>query len=147
MLRALQQFDGTILFVSHDHDFLNKLSTRVIELTPKGINSYFGNYEEFLIQKQASQGDGADSANSKKSGSKKDATDSKQERVQGFEQKKEIQRVERKISSLEKEIEKLNCSFGDLEYGTDEFDQVQEKVTTKEKELKEYLKQWETLSK
>lgn len=147
LLRALQQFDGTILFVSHDHDFLNKLSTRVIELTPKGIHSYFGNYEEFLIQKQASQGDGADSANSKKSGSKKDATDSKQERVQGFEQKKEIQRVERKISSLEKEIEKLNCSFGDLEYGTDEFDQVQEKVTTKEKELKEYLKQWETLSK
>ncbi|MCF7899944.1 ABC-F family ATP-binding cassette domain-containing protein [Candidatus Babeliales bacterium] len=146
LLRALQQFDGTIFFVSHDHDFMNKLATRVIELTPNGIHSYFGNYEEFLIQKHAAQGE--NSHDSEKKSGKKDTSlsESKQVRINNNEDKKELQRVERKISSLEKEIEKLNCSFGDLEYGTDEFDQVQEKVTIKEKELKEYTQIWEKLS-
>ena len=55
MLKALKQYDGTILFVSHDHEFINKLSNRVIELTPTGVHSYHGNYDLFLQQKRDSE--------------------------------------------------------------------------------------------
>ena len=144
LLKALQQFDGTIFFVSHDHDFVNHLATRVIELTPQGIHSYFGNYEEFLIQKKAAQSNSKQSK-VQSSDSQKDVPASKQERINEFEKNKEIQRLERKIGNLEKDIEKLNAQFADLEYGTEQFSQLQKKVLTKEKELKEFTEKWESL--
>jgi ATP-binding cassette, subfamily F, member 3 len=52
LLRALLNFDGTIFFVSHDHDFVNRLSSRIIELSPQGTTSYHGNYQDYLYQKQ-----------------------------------------------------------------------------------------------
>ena len=53
ILNALQQYQGTILFVSHDQDFVNKLASKIIELTPKGVKTYDGNYEQYLdVQEQ-----------------------------------------------------------------------------------------------
>jgi ATP-binding cassette subfamily F protein 3 len=51
LLKALKQFPGTILFVSHDHTFLNGLATRIFELSPTGIVSYTGNFESYHYQK------------------------------------------------------------------------------------------------
>ncbi len=45
---ALTEFDGSILFVSHDREFVSSLATRVIEMTPEGILDYRGTYEEYL---------------------------------------------------------------------------------------------------
>lgn len=144
LLKALQQFDGTILFVSHDHDFMNKLSTRVIELTPKGIHSYFGNYEEFLDQKQISH-QAFDASKKVNTNSKNKPVETKKYRIDEFENKKERERLERKIVKLEKDLERLNSGFGDVEYGTPEFDDLQTKVLGKEKELKSYTAQWEKM--
>lgn len=60
---------------------------------------------------------------------------------------KETHNLERLIAKLEAEIDKLNASFGDLEYGTPEFSTTQEKVLKKEAELKKLLQQWESLQK
>jgi ATP-binding cassette subfamily F protein 3 len=49
---ALIDYPGTILFVSHDRYFLNKMATRVLELTPGGVTSYLGNYDYYLEKKQ-----------------------------------------------------------------------------------------------
>jgi len=45
---ALLEFKGTLLFVSHDREFVTSLATRIIELSPKGIADYHGTYEEYL---------------------------------------------------------------------------------------------------
>lgn len=45
---ALEHYPGTLIFVSHDRDFVSSLATRIIELTPEGINDYSGTYEEYL---------------------------------------------------------------------------------------------------
>jgi len=45
---ALLEFKGTLLFVSHDREFVTSLATRIIELSPKGISDYHGTYEEYL---------------------------------------------------------------------------------------------------
>jgi ATPase subunit of ABC transporter with duplicated ATPase domains len=45
---ALLAYDGTTLFVSHDRWLVSKLATRVIEITPDGINDFDGTYDEYL---------------------------------------------------------------------------------------------------
>jgi ATP-binding cassette subfamily F protein 3 len=141
LLRAMQQYDGTILFVSHDHDFVNHLATRILEFTPKGVHSYFGNYESFLTQKAMHQEDNE----SDTSVHEKNKNSSKEERKAIYEREKEVKKLEQKADKLEKEITRLNEQFADLEYGTDQFVKQQEKVRTKEKELERTQKKWEQL--
>ena len=45
---ALENYPGTLLFVSHDREFVSSLATRIIELTPNGIVDFHGDYEEYL---------------------------------------------------------------------------------------------------
>ncbi|WGS83825.1 ABC-F family ATPase [Methylomonas sp. UP202] len=45
---ALENYPGTLIFVSHDREFVSSLATRVIELTPNGVIDYQGEYEEYL---------------------------------------------------------------------------------------------------
>ncbi|TGU99990.1 ABC-F family ATP-binding cassette domain-containing protein, partial [Mesorhizobium sp. M00.F.Ca.ET.186.01.1.1] len=49
---ALYDYPGTILFVSHDRYFLNKIASRVLELTGNGVTSYLGNYDYYVEKKQ-----------------------------------------------------------------------------------------------
>ena len=46
---ALEHYPGTLIFVSHDRQFVSSLATRVIELTPKGIVNFGGDYEQYLL--------------------------------------------------------------------------------------------------
>ncbi|MEQ1650165.1 MAG: ABC-F family ATP-binding cassette domain-containing protein [Hyphomicrobiaceae bacterium] len=48
LIKALSQYEGTMLFVSHDRHFLAALSNRVLELTPNGVHSYGGGYTEYV---------------------------------------------------------------------------------------------------
>jgi ATPase subunit of ABC transporter with duplicated ATPase domains len=50
LIEALSQFEGTMLFVSHDRHFLAALSNRVLELTPDGIHKYGGGYTEYVAR-------------------------------------------------------------------------------------------------
>lgn len=145
LLSALKQYDGTILFVSHDHDFVNHLASRIIELTPQGIHSYFGNYESFLAQKQMNQQGKHEPAEGSGKKVKQQSQAPKEERKAVFDKNKELQRVERKIEKLEKELMQINERFGDLEYGTSEFSTAQQQALEKEKELKVAQKEWEGL--
>jgi ATPase subunit of ABC transporter with duplicated ATPase domains len=45
---ALEDYPGTLIFVSHDREFVSSLATRIIELTPHGIVDFSGNYEDYL---------------------------------------------------------------------------------------------------
>src|SRR5690349_14493259 len=50
LINALSEFEGTMLFVSHDRHFLAALSNRVLELTPEGIHQYGGGYSEYVAR-------------------------------------------------------------------------------------------------
>jgi len=47
---ALENYPGTLIFVSHDREFVSSLATRIIELTPQGIVDFSGNYEDYLLK-------------------------------------------------------------------------------------------------
>jgi len=50
---ALDKYKGTLIFVSHDREFVSSLATRIIEMTPAGINIFPGNYEDHLASQRA----------------------------------------------------------------------------------------------
>ena len=52
---ALENYPGTLIFVSHDRDFVSTLATRVIEMTPDGIIDYTGSYDEYLRAQMLNQ--------------------------------------------------------------------------------------------
>jgi ATPase subunit of ABC transporter with duplicated ATPase domains len=50
LVKLLREYEGTLLFVSHDRKFLSALSNRVLELTPEGPRTYGGGYDEYVAQ-------------------------------------------------------------------------------------------------
>lgn len=137
LLSALNQFDGTILFVSHDQDFVNKLATRVLELNANGIESYLGNYDSFLNHKKHLENFIQKKTNSNNTNGELKIIDTK----------KDLSKIERSISRLESDIKKLTLKFADLEYGTDEFDKCNDQLQAMQKELEVAIVEWEKLQK
>jgi ATPase subunit of ABC transporter with duplicated ATPase domains len=45
---ALDNYEGTLIFISHDREFVGSLATRIIEMTPDGIRDFTGSYDEYL---------------------------------------------------------------------------------------------------
>ena len=52
---ALMNFEGTILFISHDRYFINKLATKVVEMSSHGSHTYSGNYSQYIENKQVNK--------------------------------------------------------------------------------------------
>ena len=50
LVKAVHTFDGTLIFVSHDRWFVNKLATRIVEITPEGVKDFNGGYDEYLAR-------------------------------------------------------------------------------------------------
>ena len=53
---ALENYPGTLIFISHDRSFVTSLATRIIELSPQGIVDYSGSYEDYLLQQTGGRG-------------------------------------------------------------------------------------------
>jgi ATPase subunit of ABC transporter with duplicated ATPase domains len=51
--QALKGYDGTLIFVSHDREFVSTLATRVIEIKNKSMVNFHGTYDEYLAEKEA----------------------------------------------------------------------------------------------
>ena len=103
---ALLNYDGTLLVVSHDRYFINKLSSKIIYLTHDGAVTIDGNYDDYLAYKEKKQ--------VKTEEVKKDVV-----KVNTYKQQKEQQALERKknsrISKIEKEIEELESEIAEIQ--------------------------------
>ena len=62
LLTALQEFTGTVVFVSHDRYFIDKLATRIFEVADGGVQVFPGNYEDYLWRKEGRQAQPAEPA-------------------------------------------------------------------------------------
>ena len=144
LLKALQDYTGTLLFVSHDHTFINNLATHILELTADGTALYHGNYESYLEHKKdvAHMGEAVTAKQDNDQGTRGFEDTSKKE---SHELRREIGKVEKKIEKIEREIKEIEYSFGDLEYGTPEFAQAQARLTVLKKELSPIVATWEKM--
>ncbi|KJR98376.1 MAG: multidrug ABC transporter ATP-binding protein [Peptococcaceae bacterium BRH_c4a] len=146
---ALSHYEGTVLFVSHDRYFLNKLATRVIEISPSGVRGFSGDYDSFLAKKGLFE-DTPDRSSSQPTGKDKARL--------SYRQEKEARRLEekrlRQISDLERSIEETESLITSLEAETyspeiyQNLDLLLEKNTHLERlrtRLDSYYTQWDSV--
>ena len=101
---ALIDFDGTLLFVSHDRYFINRVATHVLELSENGSTLYLGDYDYYVEKKaevEASQTEEAPTSNQEKEASPVNDYQAQKE------SQKEARKLMRQIENLEAEIETL----------------------------------------
>ena len=101
---ALIDFDGTLLFVSHDRYFINRVATHVLELSENGSTLYLGDYDYYVDKKaemEVSQTEEASTSNQAKEASSVNDYQAQKE------SQKEARKLMRQIESLEAEIEEL----------------------------------------
>lgn len=149
---ALNAYEGTVLYVSHDRYFINRTASRILELSGGRLTSYLGNYDYYLEKKTAS----SEKNLSQESTSKKDApaSDTKldwqaQKEMQAKARKREndLRKCEESITSLEEQLSEIENSMSQPDVATD-VAKLQE-LTKRQQDLNEKLlplyEQWELL--
>jgi ATP-binding cassette subfamily F protein 3 len=138
--KALSDYDGTMLMVSHDRYFINKLADRVLYLTPNGIESHTGGYDSFT-----SRGDVKEEKKVTEG-----ALDYKEQKRLEAEKRKTINRfnkVEELIEKIEEEIDNLNTEMLKPEYAADftRLAELSKETEEKNSELENLMEEWENL--
>lgn len=103
---ALIDFDGTLLFVSHDRYFINRVATQVLELSEEGSTLYLGDYDYYLEKKAELEALAAAQAEAVPTSSTEEVT-SNDYHLQKQNQK-ELRKITRRIEQLEAEMEELD---------------------------------------
>ena len=156
---ALSRFDGTLIVVSHDRDFLDGLTDTVIEFSNKKLTTYLGDLQYFLekrqygnlrevslgkssLQQQAFGNNDDKKEKIKIAPEKEDRSNDKEYQDALKRLKKDVQNAERKISKLEEELEKLEKIMG-TQFGTAEYDKALAKHAQAQSDLEAAMKEWE----
>lgn len=116
--KALNQFDGTILFVSHDRYFINKIATAVVELSRQGTTLYLGNYDYYVDKKDEQIAIKEHEAEKKAAGQPKPeatVTTDKKNYELNKQAQKEHRKLAREVSALETQLDKLTESKDNIE--------------------------------
>ena len=146
---ALIDFDGTLLFVSHDRYFINRVATHVLELSENGSTLYLGDYDYYVDKKaemEVSQIEEASTNNQVK-----ESTPVNDYQAQK-ESQKEVRKLMRQIENLETEIEELESqsqAISEQMLETNDADELMELQTELDKishRQEEAMLEWEELS-
>lgn len=118
--QALQNFDGTLIVVSHDRDFLSDLTTKTFEFTPHGVKEHLGDISEFLDKYKLDHFREFEQTPKEEASAKKEPTaESSSDNKLSYEEKKAKEKEERKLRSelkrCEQKIEKLELELAQLE--------------------------------
>ena len=140
---TLLDYSGTMLIVSHDRYFINKLSSRILELTPTGVNEYFGNYDEYIERKNRTA---SQEVVEKKETVKKvnDYLLKKERRSQMLKMKNRLAKVEEEIEKTELEIDDINSKLTTSDY--EELMELTAKLDRKTQYRDILYTEWEELS-
>ena len=103
---ALIDFDGTLLFVSHDRYFINRVATQVLELSEEGSTLYLGDYDYYLEKKAELEALAAAQAEAEHASSTEEVTGNNYHLQK--QNQKELRKITRRIEQLEAEMEELD---------------------------------------
>ena len=153
---AINNYDGTVLYISHDRYFIDKTAERTLELSRDGITQYLGNYS-YCMEKKAEKAriEELSKENSKTpiqsasvhSDSKTDWLAQKEEQAKARKKANDIKKVEDEIEKTEKLIKSLEEKLFDPEISADSGkvkELYEEKVSLEEK-LEELYEKWEEI--
>jgi len=152
LLEALRKFTGTIVFVSHDRYFIDKLATRIFEIEGGKLEDYPGNYEDYLWQKQRTGTEAADSGTKRKSPEPgaPGRTGEQQKRAKKTNPPS-IRKMEKDRDELEEQISRCEAEITSLELELGQFKSAEESIRIAgaiealRARLRETTKLWEEL--
>ena len=136
---ALLSYEGTMLIISHDRYFINKLADRIYYLDENGMNEYVGNYDEFIRKRVASEPPRQEKKQSEQALSYKEKKE-KEARIR--KAKSAVLRTEQQLSLVEEEKGALSV----IMEGTNDYNKIIElskRLEELEKEELSLLEQWE----
>ncbi len=133
--KALLDYNGTVIFVSHDRYFVNKLANRILYIDGEKTNYYQLNYQEYLDRINSIEQIEKEEIKEEK------VIDSKTER----ENKKRAESLEKQITKAEKVLEELRALRFKEEYYNDylKMDKLNQKIDNKKKEILNLMEKWE----
>lgn len=157
---ALNGYEGTILYVSHDRYFINRTAHRILDLTEGQFVSYVGNYDYYLekhdtvmaaIEANAPQNADADSAVAAKateSEVKLDWKAQKEEQARLRKKENDLKKCEEKIAELEARISEIDTEMSDPAIGTQvaKLQELTKEQAACQEQLEKLYEQWEELA-
>ena len=168
---ALSEYEGTVVCVSHDRYFVNRISTRILELNDGHFDNYIGNYDYYLEKRddvrKANEGlklsasassPASDAANvpagsgaSVNTGSASGATDWKTQKALQAEERKranDLKKVEDRITDIENELSEIESRMSEPDVATSpsKLNELVKKQNELNTELEELMEKWEALN-
>mgnify|MGYP000869142779 FL=1 len=143
--KALQQFEGTLIIVSHDRDFLQGLTDKVYEFKNKNIKEYLGDIDFYLEQRAVANFREMEQQKETLSTPTKAAANAEK---LSFEQQKQqkaaqnkLNKIENQIAALEEELKQMDIKMGQGVQSNDYYKEYEQK----KKMLEELMTEWENL--
>ena len=157
---ALNGYDGTILYVSHDRYFINRTAHRILDLTEGQFVSYVGNYDYYLekhdtvmaaIEASTPQSADADNTAATKAAEsevKLDWKAQKEEQARLRKKENDLKKCEEKIAELEARISEIDTEMSDPAIGTQvaKLQELTKEQTSCQEQLEKLYEQWEELA-
>ena len=157
---ALNGYEGTILYVSHDRYFINRTAHRILDLTEGQFVSYVGNYDYYLekhdtvmaaIEASTPQSADADNTAATKAAEsevKLDWKAQKEEQARLRKKENDLKKCEEKIAELEARISEIDTEMSDPSIGTQvaKLQELSKEQTTCQEQLEKLYEQWEELA-
>ena len=147
---ALQDYKGTICFVSHDVDFVRRIATSIIQISPDGVSHFNADYD-YYREKFCGLGSGETAAPPVENGSaapnkkilRQQRAAARQEHTRATRQlKRRVKHAENTIESLETEMARLVETLGENSPDTD-FEDLNRRLTTIQAEIEKRTSEWE----
>jgi ATP-binding cassette subfamily F protein 3 len=158
LLTALQEYHGTVVFVSHDRYFIDKLATRVVEVEDGRIHVYPGNYEDYLWRKQGGGSAPAPPADSPAAGAPDAAPPGTQPPAEPSraaatrlnpiklrQMKERFHAIEDEVTRLEVEIADYEAALGNF-VNVEETKRVTELLEARRADLESLMVEWEDVA-
>lgn len=151
---ALNQYTGTVFFVSHDRYFINQTATRILDLTGKTVINYIGNYDYYLEKREEQTALHVTARQTetrvpeKTSAVKMDWEQQKKEQARIRKQENAIKKVEADIEAKEQAIAEIDEKLADPAIATNsaKLNELGSLRAKEQEALDELYEQWETLS-
>lgn len=146
---ALKNFEGTLILVSHDRDFLQGLTDRVYEFRDRRIKEYLGDIDFYLDQRQVEDFRSVEKSSEKKA----TLSEEKPKPEQDYKRQKEVKSLKNKLGKVEREIGELEKKLAAMDHELlMDYDKTASQPSffddyhKKKARLEELMQQWETLS-
>jgi ATP-binding cassette subfamily F protein 3 len=155
LLTALEEFTGTVVFVSHDRYFIDKLATRVFEVGDGAVHVFPGNYEEYVYRK-TNQTPPPPAVKEIREARTPAASVSQQASVQADKERRlnpiKLRQIKERQRSIEDEITRLEAEIADCEQALSNYQSAQQSMEVAElldsrrTDMKNLLTEWEEVS-